>query len=369
MFRKSKTLVAVGMTAMITVPASAELRFDNNSGGYTLLYGQLDPAYLSFDDGVNRKGTIVDNTNSNSRVGLWYRQPLDGGNEFSFNFESALGLRPSAAVSQNFTPKGIDWRRTNIRKVDFSLKTANAGRFSAGQGSMATDGVAEVDLSGTSLVTYVSIPDTAGSFRFRDTSGALSGPAIGGVFGDFDGGRRGRVRYDSPTIAGFTLSASYGEEILVKGSNLKTKDIAVRYGADYDGTKVKAALGYAITEPGSGVERKDTIGSVSVLLESGLNFTLAAGDRNVAGHYGYGKVGYIGDWFNFGRTAVSLDYYNGTDRSVAGSKSKSYGLGVVQKIKDANTEVYLGVRNYSLSEPGVDYHDAQSVLFGTRWKF
>lgn len=361
-------LSLIALAVSLAAPASAEMKFDNDGGGSVLLYGQLDPAYLSFDDGVSSTSEVVDNTNSNSRVGLWLRQPF-GENVFSFNFETALGLRPSAGLSQNFTPKGVNWRRTNLRKVDFSLKTARAGTFSAGQGSMATDGVAEVDLSGTTVVTYVSVPDTAGGFRFRNSDGTLSSKFIAGSFSDFDGGRRGRIRYDSPTFSGFTVSASYGKEILATNVDFETRDVALRYANTFGDFKVKAAVGYARIELASGAVRKDTIGSVSLLHASGVNATIATGKRTSAGSYSYGKLGYRAKWFNVGQTNLSVDYYRGSDRTSAGSESTAVGFGAVQKFDKANIEAYLGYRTYELSETTASYLDASSVLFGARWKF
>lgn len=66
---------------------------------------------------------------------------------------------------------------------------------------------------------------------------------------------------------------------------------------------------------------------------------------------------------------MAVDYYMGHDRSVAGSNSDAYGIGLVQKFDDTNIEAYLGWRSYALSEPGTSYLDASSVLFGARWKF
>ena len=357
------------LAALLAAPAAAQLKYENGSGGSTTIYGQFNPAYLSFDDGVSSTSELADNTNSNSRVGLWIRQPF-GQSTFAFNFETALGLRPSSGISQTFTPKGVNWQRTSIRKVDFSLKTPAAGTFYFGQGSMATDGVAEVDLSGTTLVTYVSVPDTAGAMRFRTSAGVLSGNTIGGSFSDFDGARRGRIRYDTPSLSGFTLSASYGEEILVQNSNLDTADIALRYSGEVGDIRMKGAIGYARTDPGTGIKRNDTIGSFSLLHASGFNVTVAAGRRSGGGgDYGYGKLGYQADWFPVGMTALSVDYYRGSDRTVAGSKSTSMGVGAVQKFDNSNVEAYLGYRTYELSEPGTSYQDASSVLFGARWKF
>jgi len=361
-------LSLAAIVASLAMPAAAELKYDNGSGGSVLLYGQLDPAYLSFDDGVSTTGDFVDNGNSNSRVGLWVRQPF-GENEFTFNFETALGFRPSFGLSQNFTPKGINWQRTSIRKVDFAYRTPQYGTFSVGQGSMATDGAAESDLSGTTLVTYSSIPDTAGAFRFRTSAGALSTRTVAGAFGDFDGGRLGRVRYDSPEFNGFTVSAAFGEQILAQNVDFESRDIALRYANEVGDFRLKGAIGYAKIELAAGVEREDTIGSFSALHSSGFNVTVATGKRTSAGSYGYGKLGYQAQWFGVGKTAFSIDYYRGSDRTSAGSKSTSYGIGAVQKFDKARVEAYLGYRTYELSETAQSYLDASSVLFGARWKF
>ncbi len=353
----------------LATTAAAEMKYENGNGGSVLLYGQFDPAYLSFDDGEETTSDVVDNSASNSRVGLWMRQAF-GANEFAFNFETALGLRSSSGLSQNFTPKGVNWQRTSIRKVDFSYKTDRYGTFFAGQGSMSTDGVAEIDLSGTSLATYVSIPDTAGSFLFRDSAGVLSDRRIGGSFSDFDGARLGRVRYDTPSFANFTLSISWGEEILAEDSDLETTAIALRYKNTVGDFRIEGALGYSETRPAENVDKyDDTIGSVSVLHASGVSVTLAAGDRSDNGSYTYGKLGYQADWLSVGKTAVSIDYYDGRDRSVDGAEADSFGVGIVQSFDAYNVQAYLGYRDYDLTEPAASYQDASSVIFGARWKF
>ncbi|MEE4187164.1 MAG: porin, partial [Roseobacter sp.] len=206
-------LSALSATLVVASPALAGPTYENASGGSFTYYGQFNPAYLSVDDGFETTDEIVDNSHWNSRVGFYLRQPY-GENTFQFQFETALGLRQSASVSQTFTPDAVDWSRENLRFVDFSL-AGGFGTIYAGQGSMATDGVANLDLSGTAVVTYAGIPDTAGSFQFRTGDGALSGIAISDVFPDFDGGRRGRVRYDTPEFGGgFKGSVAYGTEIL-----------------------------------------------------------------------------------------------------------------------------------------------------------
>ena len=57
------------------------------------------------------------------------------------------------------------------------------------------------------------------------------------------------------------------------------------------------------------------------------------------------------------------------DRTVSGARSAAYGIGVVQRFDQINLDGYLGLRNYSLSEPAQAYLDSSSLYFGARWKF
>ena len=354
--------------ALCATNVAAEFKYETSNGGTALFYGQLDPAYLSFDDGVSTTNELVDNTNSNSRVGFWYRLPTDTG-EFAINLETSFGLRASGAISQNSTIDDIRWERTSIRKVEAIWNDTRFGTFAVGQGSMSSDGASSQDLSGTALVLYNSIPDTAGAFVFRTTTDALSAKTISQAFGSFDGGRKARVRYDTPSYGGLSLSVSYGQEVLSQGVDEDVADLGLFYSGDSGSFKMVGALAYSKVEFGSGLTRHDTIGSFSVLHDTGFNVTLAAGHRNEAGSYVYGKLGYKGDWLSIGTTAVAIDYYTGNDKTSVGSDSASIGIGIVQSIDKANVDAYLGYRTYSLSETAQSYRDASSVLFGARWKF
>ncbi len=356
------------LTASFAQFAAAEFRYEYGSDGSVLFYGQFTPAYQIFDDGVSRTKTLVDNSSSNSRVGVWVRQPLDVG-KFAFNLETALGLRPSALVSQGFTPEALDWKRTAIRKFEFILETENSGIFAIGQGSMAGDSAAEMDFSATNLGAYSSIPDVAGAFRFRNSDGTLSTKTIVGSFSNFDPGRLLRIRYDTQSLNGFTLAASYGKQVLAKNADYESYSAAIYYEGEVGTTKVKGAVGYSHTDFEIGGQQDSTFGSFALLHETGVSFNIAAGKRNQKGHYVYGKLGYQHDWLSAGKTALSIDYYRGNDRSSAGSKSTSYGVAMVQYFDDTRIEAYLALRKYKLAETSASYLDASSTIFGVRWKF
>ncbi|MCL6283135.1 porin [Ruegeria sp. 2012CJ41-6] len=371
-------LRAVSLTAItasaLAAPAAAELKYENNSGGYVLLYGQLNPAIISVDDGKETETNVRDYDASNSRVGLRVHQPY-GANTFGFKFEAALGLPNSTETSQ----LGNDfsgWTREDIRHVDFWLE-GDWGKVSAGQGSMVADGAAEQDLSYVGIALYAYTADSNASFFFRDSAGALTGPTVAGTTDDFDGSRRARIRYDTPSFNGFTLGAAWGRNVLADDDDRDYYDIGAYYSNQFAGAKLDAGLAYQVRDGDGSAKRQDVIGSASVLLESGLSFTVAAGTRDVDSdadtdpNYYYAKLAYeTEDWLpNVGKTGIGVHYWDGSDFNADGSDSSVWGLGVVQRIDSYNVDTYLTYQNYAYEDSTDDYDDLSTVVLGARWKF
>lgn len=368
---KARAGAASLAAAALAAPAFAGPTYTNDTGGSFSWYGHFNPSFQSFDDGVEDYNRLVDNSGSSSRIGFWLNQEF-GENTLRFRFETSFGFRSSDGVDQNSTGDNVSWDRTNIRHVDLQFDTANYGRFSAGQGSMATDGITGADFSGTGLGASVAVADPAGGYAFRTGSGALSTVSIGDVFNDFDGSRLGRVRYDSPELAGFTLSTSYGTDILKDDDDRETYDVAVRYSNDQVGAfAIDAGIGAAWSEKTGEEDRRDISGSFGVLhKDTGLSLNLAAGERDIAGSYAYAKLGYEANLISAGSTAFSVDYYDGSDMETAGDSAESWGVAAVQKIDAYNVEAYLGYRNYSYADnSATSYQDADVILAGARWKF
>lgn len=274
-------------------------------------------------------------------------------------------------MDQTSTGDTLSWTRTNIRHVDFQFDTARYGKFSAGQGSIASDGIAGSDASGTGVVAGVSVADSAGGYAFRTSGGALSGVSVGDAFTDYDGGRLGRVRYDSVNLGGFTFSASYGTDVLKTNNDRETYDVAVRYGSEFGDLAVDAALGAAWTEETGKADTRDVVGSFSVEHKpTGLSLAVAAGERDIAGSYAYAKLGYSADLIAAGKTSFSVDYYDGSDMVTTGDSAESWGVAAVQKIDKYNVEAYLAYRDYSYADTSAtQYQDSNVILAGARWKF
>ena len=82
------------------------------------------------------------------------------------------------------------------------------------------------------------------------------------------------------------------------------------------------------------------------------------------------KLGYIFNVFAIGDTAISADFYSGSDSVTDGDSSEMYGIGIMQGFDDANIEAYFGYRNYSYSDnSATSYQDASSLILGARWRF
>jgi predicted porin len=337
---------------------------------YLEFYGQINKGVLVFDDGGSTLGYIpVDNGNSSSRAGLRLYRDLVDGLSLGGNLEWEWTPYSTNNVNQ-LNRDDFDWETDLLRKAEGYLESETFGKFWFGQGSMASDATAEADLSGTSVVGYSLVADMAGGPFFRLADGDLSTVHVKDAFTNFDGlGRKLRIRYDTPKFSGFSFAASVGTQVVPIVTDLTVWDIAARYDNTLGDFKVSGAV--AFSQPNEGDALYD--GSVSFLHEpTGLSLTLAAAfadEEVIDGSYGYVKLGYQADFFDVGKTALSVDAYFGQDIAAAGSDSTSFGAQLVQNLDYLQTELYLGARTYSYDEDTPDFDDSFAVLAGARIKF
>lgn len=328
--------------------------------------GQVNRAALFVDDGDRSRFFHVDNDNSSTRVRFVGKgrlnEDLSAGTLIEVQFESnssaAIDIdQDGEAGPNNFTE----------RHLTAYLDSKTLGRLWVGQGDTASNGTSEVDLSGTAVIAYSGIEDLAGGISFKNAATQAKLVTIGGAYNQFDGfSRRDRIRYDTPTLGGFKLSSSF-----IQGD---AWDVALRYSADYQAMKVAAAIAYA-----DGAQRFDFTqanGSLSVLHDSGLNLTFAAGERDLDTRLAgddpftyYVKAGYQFQPFDFGKSAVAIDYGITDDLAADGDEFATWGAFWVQKIDKIATELYFGYRNHDLDRPGVSVEDIDVVVVGARVKF
>ncbi len=372
--RTVQLIALAGLSAAVSFgEAGAEglkpIEYTLGDGTVVRFSGQLNMGILHYDDSHEDYTNFVDNDNSSSRARLQIIMP---GDEWKMEATLEAEYQPLAsnAVSQLNDEPNWDFPSSNVRKAEVAFSNERFGKLWLGQGSMATDGTAEVDNSGTSIIAYSSIADTAGGYFFRHTDGGLSGVTVGSAFSNLDGlGRKVRVRYDTPTFNGFGLRASYGEDALAD-KNDALYDIAATYSGEFSDVDLDAAIGYSRNEE-SNIDILS--GSISGLHKpSGISLTLAAAREfadGIEGRYGYVKLGYQREFFEMGATAFSIDYYFGHDIAAADSDSNSIGLAVVQNITDYNLQLWGLWRNHDYADDAGEYDDGQAVFGGALFKF
>lgn len=394
----SGALLAAGLAAAAltgaVMPGNAAEVSSGNDGVSLTLSGQVNRGVLFVDDGTETEVIHVDNDNSSTRFRLIGKgnisESVTVGSQIEVQFESDS----TANVKIDDSGFGNNDNFTE-RKLELYFDHANLGRIWLGQGDTASNGTSEVDLSGTAVVAYSGIADMSGGIEFRD-DGALPNrdeglagadvtlseiQRINRVFSNFDGlSRDDRIRYDTPKLGGFQLSASHAES--------RKSDVALRFSGDLGaGLKLAAAVAYAI----DGDVDSQINGSLSVLHSSGVSLTGAGGKRDrlaepivlvddgsVGGFnvsreedptFWYAKLGYQFGEGGLGKTALAIDYSQVNDLAVDNDEFITFGAFVVQKIDRAGAEIYLGVRNHELDRPGSNFKDIQSVLGGARVKF
>ncbi len=323
--------------------------------------GQVNKMFLYADDGDQGRGFIADNDESSTRVRWVGKAKMDdvtAGARVEVQFESNSSAditidQDRAVGTNNFTE----------RKLEIWFKHADLGQLSLGQGDTASNGVAEEDLSGTVLTGDSAAASLGESFAFvLDGTSTPSGTTVGDVLDNQDGlSRQDRIRYDTPSLAGFQLSTSF-----IDGDDW---DVAARYGREFDGFEVAVAAAFWDTQSLEGYG-----GSGSVLAPFGTNLTLAytVEERDAAGSnetsFYYAKLGQQLDVTSLGTTALAIDVAHTEDQDGVGNEGMTYGFGAVQKIKSLSTEAYFGVRRFE-ADLAADVEAVDIVFAGARVKF
>jgi predicted porin len=323
------------------------------------LSGQVNRAIMWADNGKDSDVLHVDNDNSSTRFRFTGSEQVTDFVNVGVVWENEFQSNDSSKVDVGQENDGDS--EFNDRKLE-AYFVVPFGKVSIGQGDGAANGTSEEDLSGTSVIMYSGVNDTAGSINFRDKNDTQIA-TVGSTRSNFDGlSRNDRLRYDTPSFGGATLSVS--------ATNGDAYELAARYSADFDRLgKITTAIGYVDTENRSDPEYTQIGGSVSWLHTSGVNLTLSSGTRDIDKtsrdpvNY-YGKLGY-----KFDIHAFAVEYGVTEDLAQKRDTSKNYGLAYV--ITPWNGVEFYGMyRTYELDRKGTsNIEDIQQVMLGTRVKF
>ncbi len=264
----------------------------------------------------------------------------------------------------------------NVQMSNWYLASTDYGKLTIGKQAMASKSVAMyTDLSGTQLIANYVLFDGPGFFlrqdkellrlRWGDIAYCYSQARPWG--GDCDGIVMEGVRYDSPTFAGASWSASYGED--------DDWEIAGRYNGEAAGFKLALGLGYSVntdenTQLPSVSLRKDSgffqVGGYAEHLATGLflngdygsennhGSSIFSGITEPNGHQWYVKAGIRHKWTGLGATILygeAMEYVDeigpaALNAGVTSSDFTRWGLGVAQEIDKAAMTLWLKYRQH-----------------------
>jgi hypothetical protein len=408
--------------------------------------GQISQQLMFWDDGYQSDVYVSGPTQSNSRwritgtgkispeitAGFIYEFEAFGSQSASQNQANGNGpgnTMGQVGVTAAGTPAGDDaGAGDNLREAMAWIEHSRLGRVSIGHGSSAANNAILVDLSGKGMGASNDVRLHTSGFRIRANNGAFTaGNRTWGNF--FQGGqdwlneRVEHIQYRTPTIAGFTLGASFGED--------NYWDVALRYAGEFNGIRIAGALGYSVRSeynatvqqsinPADGTisfaagaggfdactvncdkEVRQLAGSLSIRhMPTGLFFTGAGGTRenenfqsvtattgaisaarSFDSDFFYLSGGIARNFFGIGDTVLYGEYSQwkdmGFEYSATGdSKLTHWGVGIVQHVDAAAMEFWLAYKNYSLDgnaaflpTGATGFEDLHIIQAGTRIRF
>ncbi len=355
--------------------------------------GHVNKMLLIWDDGGDSGSYVLDNSTSASRFRFKGSAAISPDLEAGFLLEFELTDAASMYADQVSSQNSFD--TLSVRKAAWFVKSRAYGKLTVGHYSQATDDIILMSYGGTSAAATADTEAWNKGFIIGNSvNGNRWGHVLSGGLG-LDTKRGDVVRYDSPTLAGFMLSAAWGDE--------DVWDIALKWKGAFGHFRIVAGVGYysdegqelVINGTSREIDFNEIKGSTSVVhVPTGLFLTGAylGREREVAGgghlpdsRMYYLQAGIKKRVLGLGATTIFTEYSNnedfGTGVDFDGSGSRDYissevdiwGLGIVQRVDRAGMEVYAVYRNYdgelTNDRKNADEEDFSSVAVGARIKF
>jgi predicted porin len=318
--------------------------------------------------------------------------------------DNPFGRNGAAAMDQDSDEfdQGLNLQMSYWYLASKALGTVSVGKLAPAAKSAAMF----TDKSGTQIVDNYTFLDGFPQFTVRSGGDLVPAGLTWGQLaycysqsaplgGDCDGLVMNAVRYDTPVFAGFTASASWGED--------DDWQIATRYAGEISGFKLLLGVGYSessdenLTVPVAGLLKKESsyvqAGGYAEHIATGLfvhgayghehngGTVLAGGVTPPDSEHWYVKAGVRRKWTPLGSTVIYGDYARYIDQigpgalalGVTSSELDRFGGGVVQEIDAASLSIWLKYREASADISGASgigaLDDLRTVSMGALVNF
>jgi hypothetical protein len=378
--------------------------------------GQVTTAVMGWDDGDRSDAYIVENVegagsyfkfngnakiNPNLTAGFDITIALDtGGRSHQVTSADDDGSSTTSGSLANRAAGGFD-SDIVLTLANWYLDHKQLGRITVGRINTASAGAQTVDLGGAGVIANSQVGYWQRSFTAVGSNFTWANLEGGNTVNGGSLSRANAIRYDTPTIGGFSLAVAAGEQ--------NEWDAAIRYAGEFSGFRLAAALAYESNVGGLGDFTEDVTdslgnsggssaggakptqwnGSASIMhVATGLYLTGAyvnqdwdtSGADNTTMWYVQGGI--AKNWTGLGNTTLYGEYEKVNDAIADGKLGSTFtggptadttvwGLGVVQAIDAASMDLFLAYRQYSsdVNDPEIDIKDFNVVMGGARIRF
>lgn len=203
--------------------------------------GWVNEALFFWDDGVEKN--VYEGTNDLERTRVQFTGKAKITSDLSAGYRLELGFRGqnSGKFDQD---SQANVGTADVRHSSWYIESASLGKLTVGQTGTATYHLLDdADLTNTRNFADAEGASVAqGAFFLRSGGKKINGLRWTDVMRGFNNstpgqsGRRGAVKYDTPTIAGFSVTAAWGDDDL--------GDVALTYKGDIGDIKLAFKAGY-----------------------------------------------------------------------------------------------------------------------------
>ena len=374
-----KTSVAAAALFAVSAPvvsSPAEAGMANGNDNGVVISGSLNRSMQYIDNGNSNRWVNTDGGTDNSRLRILVSGQLTESIKVGGTWEANLpgSNRQGNTVTtdtgvQGSVTSGGDNNAFGFRKSDIKFTHSTMGSFSIGQGAVASNNKPSLD---STVNNNAGMSHGGGALIFDGTAATQTALTAGGQFASYFGGRADRIRYDSPSIAGFVASAS-----LHDGG---TYDAGLKYGATYGDVKIAAAIQgqhFAANKPseaaGAGIAMKHASG-LSAGFHVGQEFGTGgnAGTTNTVEGESWGmEVGYTTTTMSsMGATSFNIVYTEADETSTNLMEAESTQFHVRQGLP-AGVDLYASyeVASFDDGSAATALDDVTVFLVGTRLQF
>ncbi len=352
------------------------------------IYGTVAKGLLIWDNGNEFDAYVVDNDAITSILGFKGEAALKPGWKAGFKVELAVQDASSNGVDVHELAADDPADNISIRESYVYIESDRFGRLGIGQQLLAADGTAGVSIANT---LYGSNPDHGGGIHLGLSNGGIAPFTTGNFANNYGPGRNDAIRYDSPSIYGFIISADWGDNDYY--------DVAARFAKEWNSIKIAAAIGYQnfdqnsatnfAGDVGGGVSYEAVTGSISLMhVPTGLFVNFGAGEKEVkdndnSSSFWFTQVGIERKWTPYGTTTIFGEYgkytdelqtqfFNSVPADDVSSDATRWGASIVQHFDSASMDLYAQATFWSFDTnalEGASINDFHTIMLGTKIDF